>query len=645
MKKKLLSLVFFFLLLYPAFSQTLFTYGNQKVSVNEFLKAYNKNKTATTDEAQSLRDYLNLYTNFKLKVQAAKDLRLDTLPSLQSDLQNFKSQVEQNYLRDENSVNQLVNEAFERSQKDIEVTDYFLPVNQTISTADSAKIIETISNAYTQLRNNKNNSDDILKSLNKGSIVFTKNDLGFITVFTLPYGLENQIYDLKTGDFTKPYHAKNGWHIFEKKSERPAVGKIEVAQILLAFPPGADNNLQEEKKKLADSIYTLIKNAAVFGKLAKEFSDDKTTYQDGGVLPEFGVGTYDPSFQKKAFALQKDGEISLPFKTEFGYHILQRISATPVPSTKNDEAFISELKQEVLRDTRNEKAQKIFISEITPKTGFKKDKINEEDLWAITDSALLNNEKIKVKDQTAYPLFSFNNQQKITTADWINYLINTNISRQENQHETYKKKFEEFTSFSIIDNYRKRLEEFNPEFKNQIDEFKNGNMLFEIMQRKVWNKASEDTTGLLNFYTQHQQKYKWNKSADAVLFSATDIDVAKKVIAAFSKEGSWKEAVNQYSQDLQIDSGRFELTQLPVKDTNNIAAKLVSEPVINKNDNSAVFVKILKLYPAGEQRNFEDARGLVINEYQNYLEQNWVTQLKKQYPVHINEKVFRHLLK
>ena len=645
MKKKFLSLLFFFLLFCSAFSQTLFTYGNQKVSASEFLKAYNKNKTATTDEAQSLRDYLNLYINFKLKVQAAKDLRLDTLPSLQSDLQNFKSQVEQNYLRDENSVNELVNEAFERSQKDIEVTDYFLPVNQAISTADSAKIIETISNAYTQLQNNKNNSDDILKILNKGSIAFTKNDLGFITVFTLPYGLEDQIYDLKTGDFTKPYRAKNGWHIFKKNSERPAAGKIEVAQILLAFPPGANNNLQEEKKKLADSIYTIVKNGADFGKLAKEFSDDKTTYQDGGVLPEFGVGTYDPLFQKKAFALQKDGEISLPFKTEFGYHILQRISATPVPSTKNDEAFISELKQEMLRDTRNEKAKKIFISEIIPKTGFKKYKINEEHLWTLTDSALLNNEKIKVKDQTAYPLFSFNNQEKTTTADWINYLINTNISRRENQHETYKKQFEEFTSFSIIDNYRKRLEEFNPEFKNQIDEFKNGNMLFEIMQRKVWNKATEDTTGLLNFYTQHQQKYKWNKSADAVLFSATDIDVAKKVIAALSKEGSWKEVVNQYSQNLQIDSGRFELTQLPLKDTNNVTAKLVSEPVINRNDNSAVFVKILKLYPAGEQRNFEDARGLVINDYQNYLEQNWITQLKKQYPVEINEKVFKHLLK
>jgi peptidyl-prolyl cis-trans isomerase SurA len=645
MKKKLFSLLFFFLLFTSAFSQTLFTYGDQKVSADEFLKAYNKNKTATTDEAQSLRDYLNLYINFKLKVQAAKDLRLDTLPSLQSDLENFRSQVEQNYLRNETAVNELVNEAFERSQKDIEATDYFFPVKQTISPADSAKKNATISDAYTQLQNDKNNSDQIVKNFNKDSTVIIKNDLGFITVFTLPYEIENMIYGLKTGDFSRPYRTKNGWHIFQKKSERPAAGKIEVAQILFAFPPGADNNLQEEKKKLADSIYTLITNGADFGKLAKEFSDDRTTYQDGGVLPEFGVGMYDPSFQKKAFALQKDGEISLPFKTEFGYHILKRISATPVPSEKNDEAFISELKQKVIRDSRNNKAQKVFISEITHKTGFKKYKINEQDLWALSDSALLNNEKTKVKNQTEYPLFSFNNGEKKTSADWINYLINSNITRKENQHETYRKLFGEFTSFSIIDNYRKRLEEFNPDFKNQVNEFKNGNMLFEIMQRKVWNKATEDTNGLLNFYTQHQQKYKWNKSAGAVLFSAKDIDVAQKVIALLSKENSWKEAADQYSQDLQLDSGRFELLQLPVKDTNNIAANFISEPVINKNDNSAVFVKILKLYPGGEQRNFEDARGLVINDYQNYLEQNWITQLKKQYPVEINEKVFKHLLK
>ena len=125
MKKLLLIFVFNSCLFY-SYSQTLFTYGDHKVNASEFLTAYNKNKTATSNDSQAIRDYLNLYINFKLKVQAAEDIRLDTLPSMLADLQNFRSQIEDTYLKDEKEVNRLVDEAFLRSQKDIHAMYYFI---------------------------------------------------------------------------------------------------------------------------------------------------------------------------------------------------------------------------------------------------------------------------------------------------------------------------------------------------------------------------------------------------------------------------------------------------------------------------------------------------------------------------------------
>src|SRR4051812_2487566 len=102
-------------------AQTLITYGNNTVSADEFFRAYNKNNTVVTDKEKSLREYLELYTNFKLKVKAASELRLDTLAHIKNDIAGFRTQVQDNYLTDEKAVSALYNEAFERGKKDIHV--------------------------------------------------------------------------------------------------------------------------------------------------------------------------------------------------------------------------------------------------------------------------------------------------------------------------------------------------------------------------------------------------------------------------------------------------------------------------------------------------------------------------------------------
>lgn len=231
----------------------------------------------------------------------------------------------------------------------------------------------------------------------------------------------------------------------------------------------------------------------------------------------------------------------------------------------------------------------------------------------------------------------------MTVEDWLTFVKSNNVQRQENQ--SYKDLFDQFTSFAIIENYRKRLADFDPAYKSQIEEFKEGNLLFEIMQRKVWNHAAEDTVGLLKYFNENKEKYKWNKSADAIIFSAKDQKTAAGAIEKLKAGTSWKEIVGDDDLGVQADSSRFELKQLPVNVQENLSADIISEPQVNQNDNSVVFVQILKVYPENEPRNFEDARGLVINDYQNFLEQQWIAELKKEYPVKINDKVLKKVLK
>jgi peptidyl-prolyl cis-trans isomerase SurA len=473
MKKGILLLAFFSLL-FPAYSQTLFTYGNHPVSKTEFLRAYNKNKTASFDERKALKEYLDLYTLFKLKVQAAKDLHFDTLPALQADLQNFRSQIEENYLKDDKRVDALMNEAFARSQKDIHVIDFFVEVPAGMDTIKYFKAITEVSQA---LKSNESIKETLVKVNANGVNVF-ENDFGFITVFTLPYEFENVVYGLKPGQSSNPYRTKKGWHIFKNVAERHAVGKIKIAQILLAAPAGFIDE-RAKTKKLADSIYNALQHGADFGAMAKEFSNDRATYFNGGEMPEFGVAKYNPAFEKAAFSLTKDNEISQPFETEFGFHILKRIAATPVPASKNEEAFMYHLKQEILKDSRIESAKQQFVNDILPKIGYKKMTIHVPDLWRVSDSSLMANKNItsgSVNEKTI--LFSYNDHSKVKVSDWILFIKNSNKIIPEKLHESYAKLWPEFISFSAVENYRKRLQNFSPEFKDQLQEFKDGNMLF-----------------------------------------------------------------------------------------------------------------------------------------------------------------------
>ncbi len=640
--KQLILLCTFLLTVSLVNSQVLFTYGNHPVSKQEFLKAYNKNKSATNSK-EDVQEYLDLFIKFKLKVQAAKDLRLDTLPSLKADLQNFRSQIEDSYLKDDEQVAALTEEAYNRSKKDIHTLHFYIAINPTMLPADTLKAYNAINEVYNESKEGKTNYKEILEMVKREMSPVQGNDLGFVTVFTLPYEFENIVYELHPGEVSKPYRSKKGWHIFKNKEERPAVGKITVAQILFAVPAG-NNFLKEQASHRADSVYKALKSGTDFGEMAKTYSNDKMTYMNGGALPEFGVGKFDAGFEGAAFSLKKDGDISEPFQTEYGFHILKRISASPIPANNKDENFMENLRQQVLNDSRIETAKEKFVKEILVKIGFKKNPLVSGDiLKKIEDSFLLADKKITVGNVSAKAiLFSFNNEQT-TIGKWLQYLKRTNPGKISQEQSVNATLLDNYIKTSATENYRKRLERFNPDFKYQLTEFKEGNMLFEIMERKVWSKASADSTGLIKYYRDHKNRYIWDASADAILYSCANADLAGKIMKQVNEGETWHEIMKENPTQMQADSGRFELSQIPVVDRTNFRAGLVTQPVTNEGDGTTVFSQLIKVYPENQQRKFDDARGLVINDYQGLLENKWIEQLKKKYPVKINESIFKSL--
>lgn len=628
-----------------ASSQTLFTYGNIPVDKDEFLRAYNKNKTAVTDKEKALREYLELYTRFKLKVKAAREIGLDTLPQIKYDLEGFRAQIESGYLNNEKAVNTLVDEAFSRSQQDLHTLHFFVPITESMQPADTVNAYKAMNEALNMAKTTGANWSAIAASVSDRTFKMRGSDLGYITAFSLPYEYENIVYALKEGETSKPFRAKNGLHVFKVVGSRKSAGRWRVAQILLSLPPGDTVSNMTVLKEKANQIYNKLKNGEDFADLAKNNSDDKLTYMVGGEMPEFGTGKFDMDFENEVFKLKKDGDYSKPFPSPYGYHIVKRLGYTPTPSEKGENGYTYDIRQKVLNDARMNNARIAFNQEVIRTVGYKKNPaVKEADLYRFADSIVIN----PSTSINHYPISGKNiftiGKTGVTGAEWLTYV------RDYKAGEVFKGEsnaaiMDKFVSITAMDYYKKNLEEFNPEFRYQMDEFREGNILFEIMERNVWSRAASDAEGLKKQYNDNKPKYLWAPSANIIIFSCSNKTIAAQAIAALKTGEDWKKIVEKAGTNIQADSGRYELSQVPVNIDPKSPAGYISEPQINPIDGSASFVKLINYYDGNMQRSFDEARGLVINDYQNVLEERWVDQLKKKYPVTVNEAVFRSLLK
>ena len=624
-----------------SFAQPLFTYGNSATGKEEFLRAYNKNKPASTEKEKAIREYLSLYTNFKLKVKAAKELQLDTLAQLKFDVQNFRDQIADNYLNDEAMLQQLVKEAAVRSKKELHVLYFSVPVAEKALPADTLKAYNAANELYKQLKLGANNYTELITGISAKIAPSTYNDAGYVSVFSLPYNIENIIYNIPVGNVGEPFKSKKGYNIFKVIAARADVGKWKVAQILLAYPPDADYNTKLAIKQKADSIYNLLQNGLPFAEAAKNFSDDRMSYMNAGELPEFSSGKFNMVFENNVFNLKTDSSITKPFETNFGYHIVKRLSNTDKSSDKNENDFLGDVKQKVLLDARINLVKEKFVKDITIKTGFKKSSVfSDVQLIKYADSIIKNstldaNKFLPISNKA---LFTFKDGTIIKGSQWLQFVKDNNINADVKNDNLSLLKL--FTAQSILSYYKKNLEQYNADFKYQMQEFVEGNMLFEIMERNVWSKAGADSARLLTYYNANKIKYKWQESADIIVFNCTSETVASNTIASLKKGEHWQSIVEKSNSEVKADSGRYEMEQLP---TAKADAGQFS-PIVKSVDGTATFVMFLKIYPPQQQRSFTEARGLVINDYQAILEQQWVESLRKKYKVNINETVLKSIL-
>lgn len=628
-------------------AQTLFTYGDAKADAAEFLRAYTKNNNAIgADKVGSMREYLDLYINSRLKIREAYSRGYDTLPQIKSEVENLRAQIIENYINDPEAINRLTREAFVRSQKDVHAAHIFLAFRNADGIADTTA-------AYTKLQQvlkvlpkqdflsvAQQFSDDPAAKTNKG-------DLGYVTVFTLPYVFENLVYQTQAGKYSRVYRSGAGYHIFKNISERKAFGKMKAQQILLAFPPDADQATRNRIKNLADSLYLQLKKGADFTSFVNKFSNDYISANTGGTMPDISVGQFDQEFEKNLWSLKKDGEITKPFMTTHGWHILKRIMVKPVSADTNNTAYMDQLRMQVKNDDRWKTVRDFIYEEVAKKAGVKRTGPADAALWAFSDSLLdyksagIAGRNVKMND-----VLLRIGKTDYTVEDWIVYSRNYRFKPDRSGVKTYNEITDEYIKAKQYDYFRNNLEDFNPEFRAQMNEFRDGNLFFEIMQQEIWNKAQTDSASLLALFEKRKDQYNWKPSAEAVIFFCNDEAVAKTFQNQVRQQpGAWRTLADALVEKVVADSARYEWDQLPGLNGSVPKENTLTPLSVNKQDNSAAFAYVFKVYPQPGPRSFAEAKGLVINDQQSLLEEAWLAELKKKYPVHIDQQVWEELIK
>ncbi len=620
-------------------NEVLLTINDKKITAEEFLRIYHKNKTNfSTGEVTSVDEYLDLFINFKLKVYEAERLGYDTLKSFVKEFEGYRKQLEGPYLVDDEVNKKIIEEAYDRMQYEVRASHILVKL------APDALPIDTLEAYYKAMDIRRRIlKGESFESVAKGSSAdpSVKNnggDLGYFTVFQMIYPFENAVYNSEIGEITRPVRTRFGYHIVKVTDKRKARGQVKVAHIMLTVPRGTSPEVSKQKKQLMNELYHKAKQGNDFAELAKEYSDDKGSARNGGELPWFGAGRMVEEFENAAFELKSNGEISQPIRTSFGWHIIKRLDRKEIPSF---EEALNEITRKVGKDQRADIARKSLVNKLKKEYNFQENKENIPVIYdTIENVFVLNHKYLDEKSELNEILFSFSDKQ-YSEKDFVDYISKRSNSKGLRPYD-YRLLYDSFIENKILENEKLQLEEKYPDFKYLLQEYFDGMLLFEITDRMVWSKAVKDSLGVRKYYKDHKKEYMWDERWEGSIYYCSNETCYKRVSKIISKASFGKKItnddllaqLNQEEEVLKIKTGLYEQGE------NEIVDKLVWKKENNTNTKLILF-KGEKMNP--EVKKFENCKGLVISDYQDFLDKEWIKSLREQYNIQINNAVLSSL--
>ena len=630
-------------------SKTLITLGDNNISAGEFMGVYEKNNVQSdVIDKKSVDEYLDMYVNFKLKVIEAENIKMDTMPKFVKEYNSYREQLAKPYFSSEEANEQLIEEAYERMHWDINAAHILVKCDVNAVPADTLKAYNRAMEIRKRIINGENfgdvaedTSDDISVSdttVNGRFYKGNRGELGYFTVFDMVYPFETGAYNTKEGQISLPVRSDFGYHIIKVNSKTPACGTIRAAHIFLAVNDSDPEKTDSVVKAKAYNVYNEIKkDGSNWEVIVRKYSDDKGSAANEGLLSPFKVNQIVPEFITVVKGLQPK-EISEPVKTNYGYHIIRLIATSGVKDIEDEHENI---KKRVEKDMRAKVSEDVVLNRFKKENKFKEYVKVKDAFIATIDSTLKEGNYVMAEGvDTSKVLFKFG-KQKYTVADFVEFIRENQVKQPFMSAGSYAYKlYDEYLKRSAFAYEDAHLEEKYPDFKLLVQEYHDGILLFDLMDKEVWKKAEQDTVGLENYYNAHKDEYMWGERLKTVYATVnhpenvarveelvkTDLsmDSIRAILKAEEIRGvSVKIRYWQHGDNVDIDETEWKAGELRV--------------IPSTVDKTTKIVRVLEVRDP-EPKTLNEAKGLVISAYQQQLEEDWLNELKAKYPVTVNEK-------
>lgn len=606
--------------------------GNKDITKTEFEYIWSKNNTNNTIDKKSFNEYIDLFVNFKLKVAEAESQGLDTTNAFISELDGYRRQLTTPYLTDKNAEEIIVKQTYDRIRKYVESSHILIQVGLDVSPEDTLTAWNKINAVYDQAVKGV----DFAKLARENSLDNSKDEggyLGFATGFRYVYPFENAVYNTPVGAVSQPFRTQYGYHIVKAHSLRDAGGRYRSGHIFKAVTKDAPKENQEAAKLAIYKIYNQITGGGDFQKFAETESDDQNAAANRGEYGLMYCGSLPIEYEDQVYKL-KIGEYSQPFQSKYGWHIVKALEFMPYPS-------IEEMKEDINgiigRDERSQFAKNALI-----------EKLKKEYSYSLITENFVAFEKAwdalrKNQDSTAIKALRKSNSPVFTLGGSLypQRAFSEFIDKKASGTNNMKSLFNEFVNEKVLAYEDSKLEKKYPEFGHLMQEYRDGILLFEISNREVWDKATKDTAGLVSYFAKNKKKYAWEKPRfKGFIISCTDKNVAakaKELMKGISDDSIAVVLRRNLNTDsttvVKIEKGLYASGENPV--TDSLVFKLKNTKKDNTFTEQFLKGKMLKKGP----ESYIDVRGLVISDYQTYLEKVWIDGLKRKFNVSIYEEV------
>ena len=616
--------------------KVLFSVADEPVYVSEFLRVYNKNLDLVQDASQKdIDEYLKLFTSYKLKLKEAKSLGFHEKPSYKKELESYKKQLAKGFMKDTKVTDALIEEAYKRISYDVNANHILIKIPQNANPRDTL----TAYNKLMKLRERALNEgfEKVRKEVHDGITVFGEA-LGYFSGFKMVYSFETAAFNTPVGEISKPFRTRFGYHIVNVLDKRKSRGELTVAHIMVV--ENKNDTLTKPEIRIQE-IYSKLQQGESFEDLAKQFSDDKSSASKGGQLASFSSGQLRvQKFEDIAFNLENKGDVSKPFKSNYGWHIVKLIDKKLVPLFKDMKA---ELEAKVKRDDRSKLIDEALYTSLKKQYGVSSNpKALNYFTSILNDDYFKRSWKLPEAFKADEALVKIGEKQ-FTYQDFGNYLL------EKQKERIYKKPlnvftqdmYKDFVNENLIQYKEANLEHENKEFAHILTEYRDGLLLFDLMESTIWNASKTDSIDIKNYYENNKSKYVVSEQIDAVVASSSNQKILKKV-SRLLEEGM---EIDKIKKLINNDNKIGVIFTSEIMDATNKALpksfpfkKGISK--IYKHSGSFVIVQVKNVLPQ-TQRTFEEAKGNVISDYQTYKEEKWVNSLKEKYKVIVNQGVLK----